>query len=149
MTDLERARRVFSTTAYATEVTGCVIEEVGPGRAVCSLTLEPRHRNSLGVPMGGAVFTLADFAFGVASNLDRDVFVSTGADIRFLSASRGRVLRAEAREIRCGRRTCLFAVTVTDDRGASIAYLAMEGRKVRERKKAAPPAADGDPDFFG
>ena len=133
MTDLERARKVFMTTTYATKQTGCVIDAVGPGYARCSLTLGAEHMNSLGVPMGGAVFTLADFAFGVASNFDRDVFVSRSAQIHFLAPAAGRVLYAEAREIRSGRRTCLFSVTVTDDVGTNVAYVTVSGSKVKER----------------
>lgn len=133
--DTERARQVFQKTTFATEVTGCVIDEAAPGYALCSLALEPRHMNALGNPMGGVVFTLADFAFGVASNFDRDVFVSTTADVHFLAAARGKILRAEAREIRCGRRTCLFSVTVTDDLGTDVAYLTMAGIWAAGRKK--------------
>lgn len=135
MTDLERAREIFGGTVFATEQAGCVIEAVAPGYAKCSMALERRHTNSLGVPMGGAVFTLADFAFGVASNFDRDVFVSASADVHFMSMARGKVLYAQAREIRSGRRTCLFSVDVTDDTGAAVAYLTFSGMMVRERKK--------------
>lgn len=133
MTDLERARKVFMTTTFATERTGCVIDDVSDGYARCSLTLGPEHMNSLGVPMGGAVFTLADFAFGVASNFDRDVFVSRSADIHFLAPARGATLYAEAREIRSGRRTCLFSVTVSDDLGATVAHVTISGSKVKDR----------------
>ena len=134
MTDLERARAVFGKDRFAAE-TGCVIEAAEIGYARCSLTLETRHRNALGAPMGGAVFTLADYAFAVASNFDRDVYVSTSADVHFLAASRGMTLLAEAREIRCGRRTCLFAVTVTDELGTQVAYLTIAGMLVRERRR--------------
>ena len=134
MTDLERARAVFGKDRFAAE-TGCVIEAAETGYARCSLTLEPRHRNALGAPMGGAVFTLADFAFAVASNFDRDVYVSTSADVHFLTAARGTTLRAEAREIRCGRRTCLFEVTVTDELGTQVAYLTVAGMLVLRRGK--------------
>ncbi len=134
MTDLERARRVFETTTFATGQAGCVIDAVGAGYALCSMALTPQHMNSLGVPMGGAVFTLADFAFGVASNFDRDVFVSSSAEIHFLAPAKGAVLRAEAREIRSGRRTCLFAVTVTDELGTQVAYVTVSGMRTAERK---------------
>ena len=139
MTDLERARSVFVRDRFATEA-GCVIDEVGEGYARCSLTLEDRHRNALGAPMGGALFTLADFAFAVASNFDRDVFVSTAADVHFMTAAKGSRLIAEARQIRGGRRTCLFSVEITDELGVRAAYMTISGRLVRERKKK--PASD-------
>lgn len=142
MTDLERARRVFQTTTFATEGAGCVIDAVSDGFAKCSMALGPGHMNSLGMPMGGAVFTLADFAFGVASNFDRDVFVSSAAEIHFLAPSRGAVLTAEAREIRSGRRTCLFAVTVTDDLGQTVAYVTVTGMKVMTRGGGEAPSGD-------
>ncbi len=135
MTDLERARKVFYKNTFAAETVGCVIDAVGPGYARCSLELSRAHRNALGMPMGGAVFTLADFAFGVASNFDRDIYISSAADIHFLAAAKGAVLTAEAREIRCGRRTCLFDVTVTDELGALAAYITVSGMLVRERKR--------------
>jgi acyl-CoA thioesterase len=99
------------------------------------MVLGPEHLNSLGVPMGGAVFTLADFAFGVASNFDRDVFVSSAADIHFMAPAKGKVLYAEAKQIRCGRRTCLFSVDVTDDVGTAVAYVTVTGMMTQERKK--------------
>lgn len=136
MTDLERARAVFGKDRFAAE-TGCVVEEAAVGYARCSLALEARHRNALGAPMGGALFTLADFAFAVASNFDRDVYVSTAADVHFLAAARGTTLTAEAKEIRCGRRTCLYSVTITDELGTQAAYLTIEGMLVRERRGKA------------
>lgn len=138
MTDLERARAVFMKTTFAASLVGCTIEAVGPGYAKCALALGPQHRNALGAPMGGAIFTLADFSFGVASNFDRDVFVSTAADVHFIAEARGGVLIAEAREIRSGRRTCLFSVEITDEHGTRAAYMTISGMLVRERKKKIP-----------
>lgn len=134
MTDLERAKEVFMTTTFATEQTGCVIEAVAEGYAKCSMAVTPKHMNSLGVCMGGAIFTLADFAFGIASNFDRDVFVSSAADIHFINPGTGKKLYAEAKQVRAGRRTCLFAVTVTDETGEQVAYVTVSGVKIRERK---------------
>ena len=135
MTDLERAREVFRRTTFAAETVGCVIDAVDSGYARCSLPLDERHMNALGTPMGGAVFTLADYAFGVASNFDRDVFLSTSADIHFLGAPKGKTLIAEAREIRSGRRTCLYEVTVTDELGVQVAYVTVAGMLTMVRKK--------------
>ena len=133
MTDLERARAVFGKDSFAAE-TGCVIETAEVGHARCSLTVEPRHRNAMGAPMGGAIFTLADFAYAVASNFDRDVYVSTSANVHFLAAARGTKLTAEASEIRCGQRTCLYRVTVTDELGTQVACMTIAGMLVRKRR---------------
>ena len=85
--------------------------------------------------MGGAIFTLADFSFAVASNFDRDVYVATSADVHFLSSAKGTILRAEAREIRCGRRTCLFGVTITDELETQVAYVTVSGMLVQTRRR--------------
>lgn len=135
MTDVQRANEVFKTTAYATEVTGCEIEEIRPDYCRCAFAIQPKHMNTLGIVMGGAVFTLADFAFGVCANFDKDVFVTASADSHFLAPARGTRLIAEAREIRSGRRTCLYSVTVTDDLGTDVAYFTFSGIRSGERKK--------------
>ena len=142
MTDLERARKLFSATVYATEVTGCVIEEVRPDYARCSLSVEPKHMNGLGIPMGGAVFTLADFAFGVCANFDKGVFVTLSADSHFLAPCKGHTMVAEARELRAGRRVCLYSVTVTDELGSNIAYFTFTGLRTEAHKAKRPSAAE-------
>lgn len=134
MTDLERARRVFADNPYALTLTGCTIEAVGAGYAKCCLAVEPKHLNSLGAVMGGAIYTLADMAYAVASNFDRDVFVTQSSSLYFVKAASGGVLTAEARELRAGRRTCTFSVEVRDDSGALIAHGTMAGTRVMERK---------------
>ena len=69
-TALEEVRERFSQDRFAT-VNGAVIEAVGEGYAKCSIILNETHRNALGAVMGGAIFTLADFAFAVASNWNK------------------------------------------------------------------------------
>lgn len=135
MTDVERATEIFKTTVYATEVTGVVIDEIRPDYCRCHFDIDARHMNTLGIVMGGAVFTLADFAFGICANFDKDVFVTASADSHFLAPAKGKRLIAEAREIRSGRRTCLFSVTVTDELGTDVAYFTFSGIHAGERKK--------------
>jgi acyl-CoA thioesterase len=55
------------------------VEEVRPaghGRAQAKMTLQPHHCNALGTVHGGAIFTLADFAFAAASNSHGTVAVA-------------------------------------------------------------------------
>ena len=63
---LEQVQRIFSNDRFATETTGCRVVEAGPGHAVCELDVCERHLNEKGGVMGGAIFTLADFACAVA-----------------------------------------------------------------------------------
>lgn len=64
---LDEVRKLFKKDRFATE-SGAVINEIGERYAKCSLKLSDSHRNALGAVMGGAIFTLADFAFAVAAN---------------------------------------------------------------------------------
>ena len=125
---LEEARELFAHDVYASELTGVVIDEIGDNYAKCSLILEDKHRNAYGGIMGGAIYTLADLAFAVASNFDKEeATVSLSTSANFMSASKGNVLYAEARLIKDGRRNCFYEVRVTDDLGKDIAEILFTG----------------------
>ena len=64
---LEAARKYFEGDLYATE-SGIRIDELKDGSAVCSFEITEHHRNADGGVMGGAIFTLIDFSFAVASS---------------------------------------------------------------------------------
>ena len=123
---LEEVRERFSQDRFAT-VNGAVIEAVEEGYAKCSLILNETHRNALGAVMGGAIFTLADFAFAVASNWNKAAHVSLSASISFLGGAKGSKLIAEAVKIKEGRKTCYYEVTVCDELGNQIAHMTSNG----------------------
>jgi len=125
--DLEEARRFFAGDKYATEATGCLIDEVGEKYARCSLTLEPKHRNAVGQVMGGVSFTLADFAFAVAANFHQPLTVSVSSSISHLGPVKGERLIAETRLVKDGKRNCFYEVDVTDDLGTPIALVTITG----------------------
>ena len=127
MTQLEEARKYFADDCYATCSTGCVIDEVGEKYARCSLALDGRHRNAVGQVMGGVAYTLADFAFAVASNFRQPRTVTLTSQISYLSPVKGATLTAESRLIKDGRRNCFYEVHVTDDLGTPIALVSVTG----------------------
>lgn len=128
MSDLEEIRRRFQNDRFAMATTGVVIDSAEPGKAVCSLVLEDRHMNENNVPMGGAVFTLADIACAVASNgYSEKKTVSQQASISFLAPAKGKRLIAEASCLRSGRTTALYAVDVRDELGTYVAHVTMNG----------------------
>lgn len=86
---LDQIREKFSHDRFATEACGCRVDEARAGHAVCSLDLTPKHINEKGVPMGGAIFTLADFAIAVASNLGRALRSRFRAASSFSASQRG------------------------------------------------------------
>lgn len=128
MPTLEEIRRRFQNDHFATETTGIVIDSAEPGKAVCSLVLEERHMNENNVPMGGAVFTLADIACAVAANgYSEKKTVSQQVSITFLAPAKGKRLTAEASCLRSGRTTALYAVDIRDELGTYVAHATMNG----------------------
>ena len=135
MASLEEAREIFSKDLYASKLTGAVIDEIGQDYAKCSLVLNDDHRNAYGGIMGGVIYTLADFAFAVASNYDKEMAtVSLVGNASFMSASRGRILYAEAMLIKDGRTNCFYDVTVTDDLYKVIAVVTFTGAHVPRKQ---------------
>lgn len=124
---LEQAREFFKGDVYATQVTGIIIDDCRPNYARCSLALEPRHRNAAGQVMGGVLFTLADFAFAVAANNSGPMTVTAVSQISFLSAARGRILTAETRLVKDGKRSCFYEVRITDDKDTLVAIVNSNG----------------------
>lgn len=128
MATIEEVRERFSHDRYATALSGAYIEEIGEYYARCSMKITADHRNAYGAVMGGAIYTLADYAFAVASNHGKEfVTVSVVGQISFMSRSKGSVLYAEARLIKDGRSSCFYEVTVTDDLGKLIAVVNING----------------------
>lgn len=123
---IDEVRERFSHDRFAT-VNGAVIDEIGEGYAKCSMTLNETHRNALGAVMGGAIFTLADFAFAVASNWNKNPQVSLNASISFLGKAKGEQLVAAARKIKEGRKTCYYEVMVCDELGNQVAHMTSNG----------------------
>ena len=136
MPDLDQIRARFASDRFATQAAGAVIDEAAPGRAVCSMALQPVHRNINDVPMGGAMFTLADFAFAVAANGHSDsMTVTRQVSVTFLSPARGDTLTARADCLKAGRTTCLYQVTVTDELGTQVAHFVVNGYTTPPAKK--------------
>ena len=132
MPTIEELTARFQADRFATEAAGIVIREAEPGRALCAMKLHPCHMNANNVPMGGAVFTLADFAYAVASNGFTDkISVTQHVSLTFLSPAKGTELLAEARSLKDGRTTCLYEVDVRDELGTYVAHAAVNGFTVK------------------
>jgi len=101
----------------------CGIELLGvsAGQARARMSLRPDHLNGLGSVQGGAIFTLADFAFAAASNSHGPVAVAINVSISFIKAAGTGTLWAEAREVSRNFKLGSYTVEVKDDAGDLVA----------------------------
>lgn len=132
VTDTESAREFFKNDRYATDATGIEILEAEVNRARVSLRLGEKHRNAGGRVMGSVYFTMADFAFAVASNVERPMTFTLSAQISFLKAAKGDILYAEAKIIQDGKHTCFAECEVTDNLGTKVAVVTASGYRMTE-----------------
>lgn len=130
MTKLEKAKDMFSKDLYATEATKIQIDEVDENYAKVSLKIDDCHKNALGHVMGGVMFTLADFAFAVATNLDGKTTVTLTSQISYLSIPKGERLIAETRLIKDGSRNCFYEIVITDETEKLIAVVNTTGAHI-------------------
>ena len=121
MDKTQEMREYFANDIFAVETVGIKIDYAEEGEARCSLELGPEHMNALGTAMGGAIFTLADFAVAVAANSESLGSVSLTSQITYLSAGTGKKLFAHARCIKSGRTTSSFITDVTAEDGTLAA----------------------------
>lgn len=92
---------------------GVALEYAAEGRVHLSMVLRQEHMNFNGSAHGGVLFSLADTAFGMASNARGVIAVGIHADMAYsLPGSRGDVLVAEAEEVSCSRRVGIYRVTI-------------------------------------
>jgi acyl-CoA thioesterase len=125
----------FSQDAWAQE-TGIELVEVSAGRAKVRMRIAGWHMNSHGTVHGGAIFTLADTAFALASNSHGVPAAAINAHISYVKAATAGTLYADAAEFSLNPKIATYTVTVTDDAGEKIAiFQGMVYRKTPSRNK--------------
>lgn len=130
MTDLEEAKEFFIKDRYAMVTTGIDILEVGPKYAKCILNIEEKHVNVAGTVMGGAIFTLADFCYAVASNFKQGHAVSVNSTINFFRPGVGKYLVAESEVVKDGKTIINYNINVKDDQERLVAVVNITGMRV-------------------
>jgi acyl-CoA thioesterase len=67
---------------------GIKIVDVHPEYVLVEIKIEDKHRNGINTVQGGAIFTLADYAFAAVCNADRSTAVAINASISYFKAPR-------------------------------------------------------------
>lgn len=117
---METVKQYFKNDNFAA-LLNIELLSVSPGLARAKMTLGPHHLNALGTAQGGAIFTLADFAFAAASNSHGIVAVGINVSISYLKAARTGTLWAEAKEVAKNFKLGSYTVEVKDEEGDLIA----------------------------
>lgn len=126
---IEEARAYFAGDLFAMQA-GVQLDEMWDEGCVCSMPVSDMHKNAAGGVMGGAIFTLADFAFAVASNNMHRTTVAQQVSVNFLSGTRGSRLIARAQCKKDGKTTCVYNIDVVDNLGRDIAQFIGTGYKL-------------------
>ncbi len=111
----------FDRDPYAA-AQGMVLGEISDASVTVSMVVRDDHVNFLGGTHGGVVFSVADCAFGLASNaypqdavaIDTHLVITAATDI-------GDTLTATAIEATRGRSLATYRVDVTRDDGRTVA----------------------------
>jgi acyl-CoA thioesterase len=128
----ECLQRFFKNDKFA-EHANIKLLSVSPGQARAKMALHPHHLNGYGTVQGGAIFTLADFAFAAASNSHGMVAVAINVSITFMKAGTIGTLWAEAREMSRNPKLGSYTVEVKDDQGELVALF--QGLAYRKSEK--------------
>ncbi|PKN36408.1 MAG: thioesterase [Deltaproteobacteria bacterium HGW-Deltaproteobacteria-2] len=101
---------------------GLKLKDVREGYAKVEMLFTQDMENMFGMAHGGAIFSLLDAAFEVASNSHGTMAVALNMNINYLaSPEKGSMLTAEAREINRTKKTAAYDIHATDDAGKLLA----------------------------
>ncbi|MEN6431878.1 MAG: PaaI family thioesterase [Smithella sp.] len=101
---------------------GLKLKDVREGYAKVEMLFTQDMENMFGMAHGGAIFSLIDAAFEVASNSHGTMAVALNMNINYLaSPEKGSMLTAEAREINRTKKTAAYEIHATDESGKLLA----------------------------
>jgi acyl-CoA thioesterase len=111
---MEKTKLYFNENAEFGKNIGIELIDVKYGYAKAKMKVSTFHLNLAGVCHGGAIFTLADFAFAVASNSFGKIALAIDTSISFINAAKeGDELIAEAKLIAESNRLGTYEVKIT------------------------------------
>jgi acyl-CoA thioesterase len=119
--DFEAIKTLFQQQNTFATNTGIEIMELSSGTAKCVMPIRDSHRNLFGTVNAGAIYTLAETAFGIAANSHGYAAVASNLTIAYVKPATNGTLTAHARERSTGGRLAVFSVEVLDDHNELVA----------------------------
>ncbi len=128
---MQTVKEFFKNDRFAALI-GAEIVDVRPGRAKTKMEVKKHHLNAVDTVQGGALFTLADLAFALASNSRGMVAVAITTAISFFRPTKEGMLYAEAKEVSCSKSLGTYNVQVTNEQGETVA--SFQGTAFRKKE---------------
>lgn len=132
MMDFEKLKNVLNTDDTFCCVNGMRLTVIREGYAEAELEITPRVLNSRKVVQGGAIMTLADFAFAGAGNSMGCTVVSTGVNVSFVRPGTGKFLRATCQKLHHGKTISLYRAEIFNDQGDLVAEASINGFNIAD-----------------
>ena len=134
--EMQELKQFFSTEDRFACHSGIELVDAGPGWAKACMKIEAFHFNGARTVHGGAIFTLADFAFAVASNSHGTLAMGINTSVSFVKAALAGTLYADARELSRNAKLATYSVMITDDAGDTVAIF--QGMVYRKKESIIP-----------
>jgi acyl-CoA thioesterase len=115
---LERLRALDETMMPFGKTLGFAVESIADGAAVVRATCMPHLHNVLGYTHGGAIFSIADTAIGLAhlaSLNGGETATTVESRVTYMRPAIGGLLRATARLVKRGRTLSFYECDIIDD----------------------------------
>ena len=119
--DMNSIQTFFNSADAFSRHNGMTIIELCEGYARAEMELQPYHLNGAQTVHGGALFTLADFAFAAASNSRGQLALSINSSISIFKGAKEGKLIAEAREVSCSPKLASYEVSIRNEAGDLLA----------------------------
>lgn len=125
--DFEKIRTFLNEEDKFCKFCGIELTVVKDGYAEAVLHVNEDKLNGRGVVQGGAIMTLADFAFAGAVNGSGVTGVSLNCTTNFIRPGTGKMLKAVCRQVSQGKKTALYSVEVFNEDGKLTATMNITG----------------------
>lgn len=129
---MEEFKKFFAEQDHFARHSGIELLNVELGKARAKMEIRPCHMNGAKTVHGGAIFTLADFVFAVASNSHGNLAMGINTSTSFIRPATTGTLFATAEEISINNRLGNYQVQVTDQENNLIALF--QGTAYRKKE---------------
>ena len=130
---MEKIKHFLSVNDHFARHAGIELMELSAGYAIAQMVITDCHLNGVKLVHGGAIFTLADFAFAAASNSHGKIAVGITSNITYMKPAISGILFAEAKELLLSNRLGNYVVNITNELNELVAVF--QGMAYRKQSR--------------